>query len=145
MKLLLTLLMLSCSCLAITKDKNENPFTLKLDQEIYITDEKGVIIEKSIITLLPGRNVRIYLIDGTLITGVIKTAEISESQDKKLFKVFGESTNQKNVNFGFAITNDGVIGGAVAFHDREVIYKIKFLEDAKGYVLVPEKIGKSGS
>lgn len=145
MKLLLTLLMLSCSCLAITKDKNENPFALKLDQEIYITDEKGVLIEKSIITLLPGRNVRIYLIDGTLITGVIKTAEISESQDKKLFKVFGESTNQKNVNFGFAITNDGVIGGAVAFHDREVIYKIKFLEDAKGYVLVPEKIGKSGS
>jgi hypothetical protein len=145
MKKLLILMMLTSSCLAITKDQSANPFALKIDQEIYITDEKGVLLEKSIITLMPGRNVRIYLLDGTLITGIIKTAEVSEAQDKKLFKVFGEATNQKNVNFGFAITNEGVVGGAVAFHDREVIYKIKYLEDAKGYVLVPEKIGKTGS
>jgi hypothetical protein len=139
-KSILTLLMLTSTCLAITKDKN--PFSLKIDQETYLTDKNGVFIPSSILKLVPGNAVKIYLMDGTELKGLIKSTEFINSE---VFKVFGEMTNKDNTGFGFVFTRDAIFGGAVVFRDKNFVYKINYNEVAKGYVLMLEKSEKIGS
>jgi hypothetical protein len=137
MKKLLAFLMFTASCEAITKD--ENPYSLKIDQETFVTDKTGILIPDSLTRLKPGNAVRIYLIDGTILNGLVKTTELI---DNKILKIFGEITNKSNTGFGFGITADGTVGGAVVFRDQNLIYKIQFSEKANGFILVPDKSEK---
>jgi hypothetical protein len=117
----------------------KEPFSsLKLDQEVQLTDMHGVLNPKMIMNLIPSNNIKIYLADGTVLTGMVKETSMENNQ---VFKVFGEMSNRPNTGFGFVITKDGVFAGAVVFRDTEETHTVKYSEEAKGYVLV-KSLGK---
>lgn len=126
----------------ISTNKENNSFALKVDQETYITDTNGVLIPTSILNLIPSNQIRIYLTDGTLLTGIVKSVDI---EDKKIFKVFGELNNKENSGFGFVLTRDGIFAGAVVFRNQDVSYEATFSESLKQYILVRRKNIKATS
>jgi tRNA A58 N-methylase Trm61 len=132
--------MLTSTCLAIKKD--ENPFALKIDQETSLTTDKGVFNPTSIITLKPGDAIKLYLIDGKTINGLIKSTELLNN---KIFKVFGDVLNEKDAGFGFVLTDDGIFAGALVYRDKKITYKVQYLESEKVYILVEDKSAKIGS
>lgn len=140
MKIFLLFIMLTSTCLAIKKD--ENPFALKIDQETSLTTDKGVFNPRSIITLKPGDAVKLYLIDGKIINGLIKSTELLNN---KIFKVFGDVLNEKDAGFGFVLTDDGIFAGALVYRDKKITYKVQYLESEKVYILVEDKSAKIGS
>jgi hypothetical protein len=122
-------------------DKPNTPTNLKLDQEAYLTDVRGVFNLRIFGTLEPNSTVKIYFPDGKVLVGIVKTTEMFNNE---LFKVFGEITNETNTGFGFAVTKNGILGGAVVYRDTQVNYVVKYIEDLKGYILIPDKLqGKS--
>jgi hypothetical protein len=118
-------------------EKPNTPYKLKLDQQVDLTDNRGVLIPSAIITLNPSEYIKITLTDGTVITGVVKTTEII---NKKVFKVFGDVTNGENAGFGFGMSEEGGFGGAVVYRNTEKIYKIEYSESLKGYIFVSNKL-----
>lgn len=136
-KYILFLSFFAANCFAITKD--ENPFSLKINQETFFSDKSGVFIPKSVLAATPGNAIKIYLTDGTELTGLVKSTEVLNSQ---IFKIFGEITNRKNTGFGFVFTKDGLFAGAVVFRDENITYTINYSEAAKGYILVRQKSEK---
>lgn len=122
--------------------EQKNSFALKVDQEAYITDTNGVLIPSSILNLIPSNQVRIYLTDGTMLTGIVKSVEM---EDKKIFKVFGELNNRENSGFGFVLTKDGIFAGAVVFRNQDMSYEVTFSESLKQYILVRRKNIKATS
>ena len=116
----------------------KEPFSLKLDQETYLTDSTGLLNPKMILNLIPSNNIKIYLSDGTVLTGIVKETSIINNET---FKVFGELTNKENSGFGFVLTKDGVFAGAVVFRNSDETHTVKYSEEAKGYVLV-KSLGK---
>ena len=119
------------------EEKPNTPSNLKLDQEAYLTDTRGVFNLRIFGTLEPNSNIKIYFPDGKVLVGIVKTTEMFNNE---LFKVFGEITNETNTGFGFAVTKNGILGGAVVYRDTQVNYVIKYIDDLKGYILVPEKM-----
>lgn len=140
MKIFLLFIMLTSTCLAIKKD--ENPFSLKIDQETSLTTDKGIFNPRLIITLKPGDAVKLYLIDGKIINGLIKSTELLNN---KIFKVFGDVLNEKDAGFGFVLTDDGIFAGALVYRDKKITYKVEYLESEKVYILVEDKSAKIGS
>ena len=137
--LLTTVLLTSSVFGGIKSELPKEPFsTLKIDQETYLSDASGVLNPNSIINLIPSNNIKIYLGDGTVVTGMVKEVTMV---NKEIFKVFGEITNKENVGFGFALTRDGVFAGAVVFRNTEEVYTVQYSEQAKGYVFV-KSLGK---
>ena len=139
-KYILTLLFLTINCSGITKD--ENPFALKINQETFLTDKAGIFIPTAILKLVPGNAIKIYLIDGTELNGLIKSTEVINSE---IVKVFGEVTNKNNTGFGFVLTKDAIFAGALVFRDQNIVYKINYSESAKGFILIADKTEKIGS
>lgn len=117
-------------------EKPNVPYALKLDQEINITDTRGVLIPSAILGLNPSETVKITLTDGTVILGVVKTTEVF---NKKVYKVFGDVVNGDNAGFGFGMSEDGIFGGAVVYRNTDVIYKIQYIESLKGYIFIKSK------
>lgn len=137
--LLATLLITSTVFGGVKTDIPKQPFSyLKLDQETHLTDEHGVLNPKMIINLIPSNNIKIYLADGTMLTGMVKETNMENGQ---LFKIFGEITNKPNTGFGFVLTKEGVFAGAVVFRDTDETHTVKYSEEAKGFVLV-KSLGK---
>jgi len=138
----LTALLISSSVFGGVKAETplpKEPFSsLKIDQETVLTDKYGVLNPKMIINLIPSNNIRIYLSDGTVLTGMVKETNMENNQ---VFKIFGEMTNRPNTGFGFVLTKDGIFAGAVVFRDTEETHTVKYSEEAKGYVLV-KSLGK---
>ncbi len=132
--------MLTSTCLAISKD--ENPFSLKLNQETFLTDKSGVFIPSSLLKLVPGNAVKIYLPDGTELNGLVKTTELFNGET---FKIFGEVTNKNDTGFGFVLTKDAVFAGAVVFRETDTTYAISYDELRKGFVLTRRFSQKAGS
>lgn len=123
-------------------EKPNVPYALKLNQEINLTDSRGVLIPSAILGLNPSESIKITLTDGTVILGVVKTTEVI---NKKIYKVFGDITNGDNAGFGFGMAENGTFGGAVVYRTTEVVYKIEYSESLKGYIFVCNKIeGKLG-
>lgn len=122
-------------------EEQKQPFALKLDQETYLTDAQGVANPNTIIRLIPGNTVRIYLTDGTFFTAMVKeTAMHSEG----VFKAFGEILQPKNSGFGFVLSKDGIFAGAIVNRDSGQTFKLQYSEVHQGYVFFldkPEKIG----
>jgi hypothetical protein len=139
-KYLITFALLSCDCFAI--NKTENPFSLKLDQETFLTDKNGVFIANNVLKLIPGNAIKIYLTDGTELNGLVKSTELLNGQ---VFKVFGEIVNKNNTGFGFVLTKDAIFAGAVVFRDSNVTYAIAYDELRKGFTLVKQVSAKIGS
>lgn len=110
---------------------NKPPFSIKLDQEVYLTDTLGVANPNTIIRTKPGDSVRIYFSDGTYFSAIVKTTEMS---DQGVFKVFGEMTSPKNTGFGFVLSKDGVFAGAVVQRDQDITHQLLFDEVRKGYI-----------
>ena len=129
-KYLISMAMLTSTCLAISKD--ENPYSLKLNQETFLTDKTGVFIPSNLIKLIPGNSVKIFLTDGTELNGLVKSTEMSNGE---ILKIFGEITNKNDTGFGFVLTKDAVFAGAVVFRDTDTTYAISYDEFRKGFVL----------
>lgn len=139
-KYLITLGLLTSSCFAI--NKAENPFSLKIDQETFLTDKNGVFVTSSVLKLVPGNAVKIFLTDGTELNGLVKSTEFLNGQ---VFKVFGEIVNKNNTGFGFVLTKDSIFAGAVVFRDNNITYTINYDELRKGFTLVKQPSEKIGS
>lgn len=137
MKVLIAILPL---LIARSADKPDNkpPFSLKLDQETYLTDTNGLANPNTIIRLKPGDSVRIYFTDGSYFTALVKETEMQESG---VFKVFGEMTSHSNTGFGFVLTRDGTFAGAVVQRTQDITHQLLYDEALKGYVFkfVPSK------
>ena len=118
-------------------EKPNTPFKLRLDQQIALTDDRGVIIPKAIIGLSPSETVKITLVDGTVIIGLVKSTEMFNN---KIFKVFGDVTNGENAGFGFGMSDNGVFGGAIVYRNTETVYKVEYSETLKGYIFVANKL-----
>jgi hypothetical protein len=120
--------------------------TLSIDQEIYISDNIGVLNPSSIIRLKPSDTIKFVLSDGTELTAIVKQ---TEEFNKEMFKVYGDIQNKPNTGFGFALvkqgtlTNEAVFAGAVVFRDTEETYTVQYSEEAKGFMLIKSKGNKS--
>ena len=139
--LALVISLLTCSCFAGAKigEIPKQPFSsIKIDQETYITDTNGVLNPKMLLGLIPSNLVKIYLIDGTVLNGIVKE---TENFNNEMFKVFGEITNKKNAGFGFVLTKEGVFAGAVVFRDTDETHTVKYSEELKEFILV-KSLGK---
>jgi hypothetical protein len=137
--LLLSLLTSSCFAGAKIGEIPKQPFSsIKIDQETYITDTNGVLNPKMLLGLIPSNLVKIYLIDGTVLNGIVKE---TENFNNEMFKVFGEITNKKNAGFGFVLTKEGVFAGAVVFRDTDETHTVKYSEELKEFILV-KSLGK---
>ena len=137
--LLLSLLTSSCFAGAKIGEIPKQPFSsIKIDQETYITDTNGVLNPKMLLGLIPSNLVKIYLIDGTVLNGIVKE---TENFNNEMFKVFGEITNKKNTGFGFVLTKEGVFAGAVVFRDTDETHTVKYSEELKEFILV-KSLGK---
>lgn len=130
MKALITLLPL---LIAQASDKtiNKEPFSLKLDQETYLTDTRGIANPNTIIHTKPGDIVRIYFVDGKCFTAIVKETNMD---DRGIFKVFGEMTSTDNTGFGFVLTKDGTFAGAVVQRNEDITHQLLYDENLKGYV-----------
>ena len=106
---------------------------IQLESEIYLTDKTGVAIPSSIIRLKPIDNIKIYLSDGTELTGIVTS---TEDVNREVFKVFGDIQNKPNTGFGFVLTKDGIFAGAVVFRDTDTTYTLNYSEEAKGFILI---------
>jgi hypothetical protein len=123
-------------------EQTNNPFQLKLEQEIYLSDKTGVLYASSILKLTPGCSVVLYLPDGTEIKGLIKEA-INENGEK--YCVYGEATNKDNTGFGFVLSAKGVFAGAVVFRNSESTYTVQYSVPHHGYILLLSPTKKDNS
>jgi hypothetical protein len=138
MKLPLAILLFTATSVLAQEPKTIVP-TLSLDQEIFISDNIGVLNPSSIIRLKPLDTIKFILSDGTEITGIVKH---TEEFNKEMFKVFGDVLNKPNTGFGFALvkqgslSNEPVFAGAVVYRDTEETYTVQYSEEAKGFMLI---------
>ena len=116
--------------------------TLSINDQIYISDNNGVLNPSNIIRLKPLDTIKFTLADGTELVGVVKE---TEEFNKEMFKVFGDIQNKPNVGFGFALVKEGslskepVFAGAVVYRDTEETYTVQYSEAAKGFMLIKSK------
>lgn len=132
MKKLIPILAVLCSPVVSFAQKEIIP-VINLEQEIYLTDRTGRANPTNIIKVKPTDTIKIYLNDGTELKGLVTS---TEDIDQKMFKVFGEIQNKENCGFGFVMAKDGIFAGAVVFRDTDVVYVLKYSEEAKGFVFL---------
>ena len=105
--------------------------SLKLDQELYLSDKNGVVQAGAIARATLGSLVKIYKTDGSYYEGNIKTIK----EDNDSLEIQGSIINC-NASFGFKIAKGGVFVGAVVEHETKKTYVLEFSLPHKGYVLV---------
>jgi hypothetical protein len=121
---------------------------LSIDQQIYISDNNGMLNPASIIRLKPLDTIKFILSDGTELIGIVKE---TEEFNKEMVKVYGDIQNKPNTGFGFALVKAGqfskepVFAGAVVFRDTEETYTVQYSEEAKGFMLIKSKGKKTES
>ena len=126
---------------AAKKNENENKELvrppLNLNQEIHLSDERGIIHQNMIVSLKVMDNVRFYLTDGTALTGFVKevNGEISTVDGTQIYRVYGELNNKQNAGFGFVLTSKDIFAGAVVFRDTGDTYTVTYSTEIKGYIL----------
>ena len=106
---------------------------LKLEEQIYFTDTQGIANPSNIIKAKPLDNIKIYLSDGTELIGLVTK---TEETNREILKVFGDIQNKENTGFGFVLTKDGIFAGAVVFRDTDEVFKLEYVESAKGFMLI---------
>jgi hypothetical protein len=110
---------------------------LNINQEIYISDDRGILNEKMIISLKVMDNIRFYLTDGTALTGFVKeiVGEISVVDGSQIYKVYGEINNKPNTGFGFILTSTDIFAGAVVFRNTGETHTVVYSSEIKGHIL----------
>jgi hypothetical protein len=128
-----------------TKEEELAPRSpLNLNQEMHLSDTRGVIHANMIASLKVMDNIRLYLTDGTLLTGYVKeiTSEISSIDNSRIFRVYGEMNNKENTGFGFVLSTNDIFAGAVVFRNSGETYTVVYNDTIGGYIL-NKKIDKS--
>lgn len=110
---------------------------LNINQEIHLSDDRGILHENMIMSLKVMDNVRFYLTDGTVLTGFVKemVGEVSVVDGTQIYKVYGEINNKPNTGFGFVLTNTNIFAGAVVFRDTGETYTVLYSSEIKGHIL----------
>jgi hypothetical protein len=115
---------------------------LRLDQETFVTDKNGVANPNIIINLIPGQNIRIYLPNGKFFTGIVKSTEMV---DDRQFKVFGELHGEEEIGFGFCMIKGGIFAGAICYKNTLETYTLEFSKESAGYVFQKKFTNKIGT
>jgi len=118
------------------------PFSLKLNQETYITDTSGVANPNTIIGLKPGDAIKMYFVDGTCFAALVRETTMIEGG---VFKVFGEMTSHSNTGFGFILTKDGIFAGAIVQRNSNTVHQLVYDKEANGYIFKFQKQEKQTS
>jgi hypothetical protein len=105
---------------------------LKINPEVSLTNDLGVVNPKLVSMLQVGDNVKITRPDGTVYTG--KITETQDSDD--CFKVFGFATNSEDTHFGFSMNKGGFFAGAIIETKADKIYALELSEAHKGYIFI---------
>jgi hypothetical protein len=105
---------------------------LKLNQEIHLTDNLGIVNIKLVSLLQVGDCVKMYRPDGTLYTG--KVTETIEEEG--ILKIYGTIDNIPDCQFGFAFAKGGIFAGAIVEKKNDKVYALELNEVAKGFIFV---------
>jgi hypothetical protein len=105
---------------------------LKINPEISLTDNLGVVNPKLVSLLQVGDNIKMIRPDGTLYTG--KITETQDSDD--CFKVFGFVTNSEDTHFGFSMNKGGIFAGAIVEKKSDKVYALELSEAHRGYIFI---------
>ena len=145
MKIPLTIALLVSSPILAIEPRVVVP-TLSIDDQIFISDNYGVLNPASIIRLKPSDTIKFVLSDGTILNALVKQ---TEEVNKEMYKVYGDIQNKPNSGFGFVLVKAGqfskepVFAGAVVFRDTDETYTVQYSEEAKGFMLIKSKGKKS--
>jgi len=147
MKIQLAIALLASSSLVAVEPRVIIP-TLNLEEQVQLSDTNGVMNVLNILKLKPTDNIKFYLSDGTELVGLVKETQLF---NKEMFKVFGDIQNKPNTGFGFvlvkagSLTEEPIFAGAVVFRDTDETYGVQYSEEAKGFMLIKTKNGKSNA
>jgi hypothetical protein len=126
---------------AAKKNENKNEDLIRpplnLNQEMHLSDERGILHQNMIISLKVMDNIRLYLTDGTALTGFVKEVigEVSVVDGTQIYKVYGELNNKENAGFGFVLTSKDIFAGAVVFRNTGETYTVTYSKEIQGYIL----------
>lgn len=105
---------------------------LKLNQEIALTDNLGIVNIKLVSLLQVGDYIKMYRPDGSLYTGRV-TETIEEDN---VLKIYGTIDNVSDCQFGFAFARGGIFAGAIVEKKNDKVYALELNEVAKGFIFV---------
>jgi hypothetical protein len=112
------------------------PYKLKLDEIKQGTDTRGVLNFEVVMRLSIADTVQFVLPSGQQVIGIVKTLEVSESEES--LRIYGDILNSKNSKFGFVFTKRGDIAGAIVFKDEEKTYVVRPNNTLQGYTFTLE-------
>lgn len=105
---------------------------LKLNQEVALTDNLGIVNIKLVSLLQVGDYVKMYRPDGSLYSGrVTETIE-----EEGVLKIYGSIDNVPDCQFGFAFAKGGIFAGAIVEKKTDKVYALELNEIAKGFIFV---------
>lgn len=105
---------------------------LKLNQEIQITDNLGIVNVKIVSLLQVGDYIKMYRPDGTLYKGRVNETKEEEGS----LKIYGSIDNVQDCQFGFAFAKGGIFAGAIVEKKNDKVYALELNEVAKGFIFV---------
>lgn len=117
--------------------KKQEPFSIKLNQEKFLSDKIGFLNLPQIFSLEVADLIHVILNDGSVYKGIVKTKEINEKE--KIIIIFGDSVSNKDSSFGFIFKNE-IFVGAVIFRNEEKTYSVKKIGEGCMLVLEPSKL-----
>jgi hypothetical protein len=106
---------------------------LELANEVILTTDQGVFIPCQLLEAKLGKQVKIYRPDGFCYIGKVT----SLTRTKTSFKILGQITNLNDAGFGFAVTSDGKIAGAVLEQKTKKLYVLAYATEANCFILIP--------
>jgi hypothetical protein len=105
---------------------------LRIEGEVPLTDNNGVVIPSQVIKLEVGKLVSLYRTDLFCYKGQV--TEIEESAEA--LKIYGKILNVPESRFGFILAKGGNFAGAVVEGDaNNRVYVLEFSSTHKGFIL----------
>jgi hypothetical protein len=116
-----------------TEEKIIPGLKLRIEGEIPLTDNNGVVIPSQVIKLEVGKLVSMYRTDLFCYKGQI--TEIEESAEA--LKIYGKILNVPESRFGFILARGGNFAGAIVEGDENNrTYVLEFSPSHKGFVFI---------
>jgi hypothetical protein len=105
---------------------------LRIEGEVPLTDNNGVVIPSQIIKMQVGKLVSIYRTDSFCYRGQV--TEIEESAET--LKVYGQILNVPGSKFGFVMARGGQFAGAIIESKENKTYVLEFSLPHKGFIFM---------
>jgi hypothetical protein len=106
---------------------------LRIEGEVPLTDNNGVVIPSQVIKAQVGKLVSIYRTDLFCYKGQI--TEIEESDEA--LKIYGKILNVPESRFGFILAKGGQFAGAVVEgNENNRAYVLEFSPSHKGFIFI---------